>query len=344
MQEGVTKMKRKLPLLLVVFMLLSAVYAPVSYAAPSPERGGSEPDINKNVSLPELPAANIAPGITVDQNGAAAVRVDAEQLLGAVGAVLSGDAVKITIAATAASNPANDGTNAVAVSMVMPREALMAVAEQTDVELEIVTDIGQMILPHAAIASIAERAGGEDVTINMSQKTPDYGRDLLQEALGAAMDIPEDRIQGGSITEIDILSGDNSITSWDGGAVILELPIGAGGFEQGKGYRVIQISADRSETEHTGLCVEDDTDLHVEISITHLSTFVVLAGAVGEDVRPEPVPTMSPLAVVSDSGNSGNSGNGVMTCLWFAAAGLALVAVGAAGGVLFTRLQNRKMR
>ena len=97
------------------------------------------------------------------------------------------------------------------------------------------------------------------------------------EIAAASADIAEERIQGGSITEIDILSGSENITSWDGGAVTLELPTGSGDFEEGKGYHVIQISADRSETEHIGRCVTDGADMHVEISITHLSTFVVLA-------------------------------------------------------------------
>lgn len=337
-------MKRKLPLLLVMLMLLSMVYLPAASAMLSPQRNDNEIDIDDDdVPLIELPTAEVVAEVIVDKSGTADVKVEAAKLLEAVESVVSGDAVQIVVAATAASNPANDGTAVSAVKAVMPKEALKAVAEQTDVEVAVVTDVGQMTLPHAALASIVGKAGDEDVTFTMSKKSVDTGKELLQEVLGSAMDIPEDRIQGGSITEVDILSGGENITSWDGGAVTLELPIGAGEFEQDKGYRVIQISADKSETEHIGRCVADDMGLHVEISITHLSTFVVLAGAVEEDMGPESVPMVqSPLAVTpntgSDNSSSSGGGSGSMLCVWV---GLALVAV-AAGSVMLKRRQSSK--
>lgn len=333
-------MKRKLPLLLVVLMLLSMAYMPAAYAAPSAERNDDEINIDDDdVSLIELPTVDIAAEVTVDQNGTAAVIVDAEKILEAVGSVISGDAVRIMVTATAASNPANDGAAVKAVSAAMPKEALKTVVDQTDAEMDVITDVGRIILPNAAIASIVERAGGEDVTFSMDQKTVDFGRDLLQEALGTSMDISEARIQGGSVTEIDIFSGGKNITSWEGGAISLDLPIGSGQFELGKGYRVIQISADKSETEHTGRCVMDDMGLHVEISITHLSTFLVLAEAVEEDMGTAPVPMIaSPLAAV---GNGGNSSGG--SSMIYILVGLVLVA-GAAGGVMLMRRQDSETR
>lgn len=329
-------MKRKFPLLLVVLLLLSAVYTPVAYAAPgglpSAERNDEEIDIDENdVPLIELPTADIAAEVTVDENGTAAVALSAEQILGAVESVVSGDAVRITVTATSGAENVNT------VSAAMPTEALQAVVEQTDAEMEVVTDVGRMTLPNAAIASIVEKAGGEDVTFNMTRKAVELGKELLEEVLGTVEDIAEERILNGSVTEIDILSGGENITSWDGGAVTLTLPIGSGLFEQGKGYRVIQISADKSRTEHTGRCVMGAKGLHVEISITHLSTFVVLADAVEEDMGAEPTSMVaSPLAARIDGGSGSSGGSNGMAYMWFAAAGLVLVA-SAAGGVMLKR-------
>ena len=322
-------MKRKLPLLLAAFMLLPLVYPPVTCAAaglPSAERSDEEIEINEeDVPLIEFPTADIAAEVTVDETGSAAAALSAEQLLGAVASVLSGDAVRITVTA------ASGGENVSAVSAAVPKTALQAVAEQTDAEVEVVTDIGRMTLTNAAIASIVEKAGGEDVTFSMSQRPAELGMELLSEVLGAGEDISEARIQSGSVTEIDILSGGERITSWDGGAAALHLPVGSGLFEQNKGYRVIQISADKSRTEHVGRCVMGDKGLHVEISITHLSTFVVLADAVEEDMGAEPVlMAMSPLAARIDGG-----GGGGMDCTRLAAAGLA--AAGLAAGIAIKR-------
>lgn len=318
-------MKRTLPLLLAVFLLL--VYTPATCAAaglPSAERREEEIEINEeDVPLIELPTADIAAEVTVDENGSAAAALSTEQILGAVSSLLSGDAVRITVTA------ASGAENVSAVSAVMPKAALRTVAEQTDAEVAVVTDIGRMTLTNAALASIVEKAGGEDVTLRMDRRPAELGMELLAEVLDAAEDM--ERIQNGSVTEINILSGGEHITAWDGGAAALTLPVGPGLFEQGKGYRVIQISADGSRTEHVGRCVTGGEGLRVEISITHLSTFVVLAGAVEEDMGAEPVPMVaSPLAARIDGGG------GSLDCMWLAAAGLA-AAAGAAGVSLLKR-------
>lgn len=86
--------------------------------------------------------------------------------------------------------------------------------------------------------SIAADARGDDITFNIELKSFDFGMDLLEEAFGAGMDIAAERVRGGSVAEVRILSGGENITSWDGGAIFLDLPAGSGDFEEGKGYRV----------------------------------------------------------------------------------------------------------
>lgn len=102
-------MKRKLPLLLVVLMLLSMAYVPAAYAAPSAGRNDDEIDIaDDDVPLVELPTVDIVPEVTVDQNGTAAVEVGKDQIMDAIQSVIDGDAVRISIAATDAP-AAEDG-------------------------------------------------------------------------------------------------------------------------------------------------------------------------------------------------------------------------------------------
>lgn len=328
-------MKRKLPLLLAALMLLSAMYVPVAYAAPSAGRNDEEIDIaDDDVPLVELPTVDIVPEVTVDQSGTAIVEVKADQIMDAVKSVIDGDAVRIAITATAAPSAGNDSATVKAVSAVVPKEALKAVVDQTDAEIEIITNVGHITLPDSAIASIVERAGGDNVSFNMNQKPVDVGRDVLQEALGTAMNIAEEVIQGASITEINILSGDTSIVSWEGGEASLDLPIGSGQYELGKGYRVVQINADGTVTEHIGRCVLDaNGNMYVEISVSQLGTFVVLPEAVEEDMGAAPTPMVaSPLAAAGNAG-SGSGGSG-MTCIL---AGLVLVS----GAVCVVMLKRR---
>lgn len=327
-------MKRKTPLLLVAVLLLSMVWTPVNQASaaylPSQERGedNSITIDDADVPLLELPTAEITSEAVVDGNGTAVVTVTAEQMLAAVETVANGEAVRITVAPTG-----TEGADSV--SATMPKEALQAVVEQTDAELAIVTDAGQMTLPNAAIASIVEKAEGEDVTFNMARQVVEYGKELLEEILGTSMDISEERILGGSVTEVNILSGGRNITNWGGGAASLTLPTGKGLFEEGKGYTVLQISADKSRTEHVGRCVMGAKGLHVEISITHLSTFVVLAEAVEENVGIGSTPLVaSPLTAGIDTTVGSSTGTQAnLSYLWFGAAGLCLAAAVTAGVV-----------
>lgn len=317
-------MIRKFFLLLTALMLLSAVCAPAAYAANgdqiSVRRYGNEFKIDPNdVPLIEFPTAEIVKELTAAEDGSAVIAVDADELLETVGAAVSGEAVGIAVIA-AASGAENNSAAVNAISISMPGDALTAVAERTEVDLQIVTDIGQMILPNSVIASVVEQTGGKDITFIMAHKP---------------LDADSGPVQGGSATEIDILSDGRYITSWDGGEVILKLPVGTGYFEPDLSYRVIQTSADNTRNEHAGLCVEDASGLYAEISITHLSTFVVLAETAKEATRTlHDSMVQSPLAVNIDDGNGGGA-----PYMWIAAGGLALAAC-AAGVTVLKRRRN----
>lgn len=306
-------MKRKYLLLLAAFMLLSVVFAPAAYAAnneySSIRRYGNEFTIGPDdVPLIEFPTAEIVKEFTAADGGSAVIAVGSDAVLEAVEAVVSGEAVRIAVIA-AAPDAENDSAAVNTLSISMPGDALAAVAQRTDADLQIATDIGQMILPNSVIASIVEQAGGEDITFIMARE-------------------PLDDHSGGSVTEVDILCDGQSITSWDGGAVILKLSVGVGDFEPDLSYRVIQTSADNTSNEHAGLCVENGSDLYVEVSITHLSAFTVLTETAKEAAHtPRNFMVQSPLAAGIDAGD-----NGGIPYIWIAACGLvfATCAVGAA--------------
>lgn len=86
----------------------------------------------------------------------------------------------------------------------------------------------------------------------------------------------------------------------------MDLPIGSGQYELGKGYRVVQINADGTVTGHIGRCVLDaNGNMCVEISVSQFGTFVVLPEAVEEDMGAAPTPMVaSPLAAAGNAGSS----------------------------------------
>lgn len=356
-------MKRKLPLLLAVLMLLSIVYTPIAYAAPSRERdettdndydavvdneydyddGSIDDDTididDDDVPLIDLPTAVIDPKVTVDEDGNVSAEVDADQIRDAIEAVVDGSAVQAEVIADA-SDLVDDAADGSSFGVKLPKDALKDFVEQTDADMTVsIIGVGQMVLPHDALAALVEAANGDYIILIMIPRTADVGKEAL---LGTGMDVAEDLIQKGSTTEVYIISNGEYITRWGGKAITLRLPVGSGLFEVNKGYRVIQISADGSVTEHTGRCGMGVSGLYVQIEITHLSTFVVLPGAVVEDMGPAQIPmTASPLAYALESGSS-NGGSSSMTYMWFAAAGLVLV--GTVGGVMLKRRQDSETK
>lgn len=83
-------------------------------------------------------------------------------------------------------------------------------------------------------------------------------------------------MSGVSAVEVTITSGSKSITSFSGRSITLLLPVDAGAFQAGQSCAVYQISEDGALETHTGICRSVNGSLWVEITTTHLSTFVVV--------------------------------------------------------------------
>lgn len=151
----------------------------------SPKRGDSQTSVQSDdIPLLELPTAEISMEALANSSGEAVVQVTEAQMMEAVERVASGDAVSITVSA-------NNAEGASSVSAAIPRKALAAVAEQTEAEMSVVSDLGQVTLSHAAIASIVEQSEDEDVTVAMTKAA------------------------GASEAEISVLSGGMRIANWD---------------------------------------------------------------------------------------------------------------------------------
>lgn len=179
---------RKRAILTLAAALLLLLTAPAAYAGSneplSPERKNHEDGILSDaISLPELPTAEIRMTALANSSGGGILQVTTDQVMQAVETVTSGDAVSITI--TADSNEEISS-----ISTVLPKEALAAVVDQTDAEMTVASDLGQITLSNDEIGTIIKQSETVEIAVTMTRET--------------------------SGAKVDILSGGKSITGWSG--------------------------------------------------------------------------------------------------------------------------------
>lgn len=327
-------MKRKVPLLVALMLALSLVLATVANAAPgdvpSMERDPDDPIIIEDPDVPlagednpmtiddlEVPLAGISSGdIIIEAYSQTEVLASEEQLLNAMETVRGGEQARVVLS--------KDGDQMVITSVIIPTEALQAVVGEPYPSVAIYTDMAQLLMPNEVIASIVEQADGETVVFTMAKQSADEGQKLV----GA--DVAMERIESGSVVELSIRSGSTRITRFGGAAATLSLVADDEIFAMGLGYSVIQ-----SGTEYVGLCNLIETGLGVEVPITSVGTFVLLADAVEEEVESESFSIVaSPLAAKTgiDDGDTPSSGTQInVAYVCFAIAALLSVGVAAVG-------------
>lgn len=86
----------------------------------------------------------------------------------------------------------------------------------------------------------------------------------------------EEALKDCSVTEVTIRSGKEKVTAFGGQVHTLYLPVENKAFEVGKSYVVYQISDDGSVEQLVGKCVKTGGKRFLELTTTHLSTFVAL--------------------------------------------------------------------
>ena len=131
------------------------------------------------------------------------------------------------------------------------------------------SDGSALVLDSEALKSIAAQAAGDTLQIIITPETLKEAAEAVERA-----GLSETELENGAVFEVKILSGNKEITEFDG-KLTLELPAGTA-FEAGKRYRVIQVSGDGRVEQKTGVCVLQDGKLCIELTATHLSTFLVL--------------------------------------------------------------------
>lgn len=336
-------MKRKILLFPLTAIMFSLLCPPVAYASPnekdSKERSNGQLFIQENeIPLLELPSAEIKPQTISDQLGETVLLVPHEQVEEAIDSVVSGDTVRIAV--TAGSAPEQEVSR---VTTVLNKASLAEVAERTDVELEAASDLGQVVFPHTSIPSVVEAAAGDEVELVLTQKdlvkeaqNSEEDKNLLEDILNSVEGLTEAQVRKGTVTEVELISNGQKITKWDGGAMLLKLPVNTDFFEAGKRYTVLQFGEDRQKTECTGLCIaENDNSLWVEISITQPGIFVILSEETTEIIENEFVPMVaSPLTNKTEANPSG----GVYAYLGAAA----ILAIAVAAAVVVILRYNKR--
>ena len=235
------------------------------------ETGVVKPDelpvIDGNFVMPELDGIEILlePKATVDSNGKAVATVTSAEFNALLDEAVEASATLIVIAPTGAERATD-------ISVELPRRALSGVIDETDAGLAVRTHLGETNIPNSTLAKILEEANGQDLTVRMEEHPASEARTLLANKA----DIPADRLEDASVTEVTITSGSKSITSFGGRAITLLLPVSESLFQTGERCVVYQISESGAVDELTGLCRRQNNQLWVEVTTTHLSTFVAV--------------------------------------------------------------------
>lgn len=225
------------------------------------------PIIDGSLVMPELDGVEVVlePKATVDSTGKAVASVTAAEFNTLLEEAMEAEATLIVIAPTGAARASS-------ISVELPRRALDGALDETSADLAVRTPLGELSMPNLTLAGILSGAGGQDLTVNMARRTISQAEALLN---GRA-DVTEEQMSGASAVEVTITSGSKSITSFSGRSITLLLPVDAGAFQAGQSCAVYQISEGGALETHTGICRSVNGSLWVEITTTHLSTFVVV--------------------------------------------------------------------
>jgi VCBS repeat-containing protein len=158
--------------------------------------GEEEPEPDKPVLTPEVNATD----------GTAAVELTEADMEGAIEAVKQ-DGGDITV------RPQISG-EADKVTVELPKTSLSSMATDTEAGLRVETNVGNVTIPHEVLASIAEQAEGDTVTVGL--ESVDKEKTLTDEQKKAVGDKP--------VFDITINSGDKQISDFSGGQITISLP------------------------------------------------------------------------------------------------------------------------
>lgn len=194
-------------------------------------------------------AGSITPAVTA-QNGKADVSVSSD----AVTSSIAKNNGKVVIA------PEITG-EASSVSVSLAATSVKEIAENASGNLSFETNCGSVSIPNTTLNSICRQTSGRDIKMTV-------------ESMSATdVSLPAEDIKNAVIVSVSISSENKNITSFDGGSLSVLIPF-AGDYKEGERHKVIVISADGTSEVLPGKVVKTDGKAFVEVSVTHLSTFV----------------------------------------------------------------------
>ena len=179
------------------------------------------------------------------------------------------DTIEITVKSSDANNSGSAGTGAAdsvkATEVELPKATVNAIAKDTNADLVIKTDNGEVVLDNKTLETIAGAAKGDTVTIVVGENTQ------LKETQK-----PAEKIVGKNGTVFDLAAkiGERLLHQFEGGKAHVTLPMP----EKLKGKDVLVIYIDDN-----GLCkilnhsvAKIGAEDYIRFTTTHFSTFAVV--------------------------------------------------------------------
>ena len=178
-----------------------------------------------------------------------------------------------TVEITVKSNDGNKVDGEKQVELEIPKSAVESIAKDTDADLVIKTDSGQVVLDNRTLETIAAEAEGDTVRIVVNENTQ------LKETQKPALDVIG---KNGKLFDIKAVIGDRVIHDFKGGRAHVTLPMPEK--LKGKDVVVIYIS-DKGICEILNHTVETvGADEYIRFATSHFSNFAVVEKADAEKI------------------------------------------------------------
>ena len=222
-------------------------------------------DFDKQPEKPDVPTVDVKPEANVDKDGNAKVELTEKEIETMIENAVEGEAEIIAI------SPEMD-SEATSLEVTFPKGAVDAILEETKASVSIQSELGRVLLSRDVLTSISKTTEGGAVTVTVAAGKAENAGGLLK----GQKDVTEEALKDCSVTKVTIRSGKEKVTAFGGKSITLYLPVGNKAFEVGKSYVVYQISDDGSVEQLVGKCVKTGGKRFLEVTTTHLSTFVAL--------------------------------------------------------------------
>lgn len=207
--------------------------------------------------------ANVAPDTTIGSNGEVKVKLRASDISEAIKSINDGFADYILIEPDIKKTPAS-------VRITLPKSSAKEITDSTDSSVIIKTEIGYVEISNGALSSITGQAKDDTIEIIITPKVLDEVKDIIDTS----------SLEGASVLDVSIKSGDTAITDLNGQSILISLPVSTKYFKYGENYKVTAINGEETES-LISKCVYLDGKLFAEVSSSHPAVFVVIPSALG---------------------------------------------------------------